>query len=308
MAQVATNSAKAWVLAARPKTLTGALLPVLPATALAYSDHCFHWLTALCCALFACGMQIAANLVNDYYDYRKGTDRADRLGPERACASGWVTIPAIKKAIALVIALSCLAGFGVLWAEYPNLPYGGWEFVACGAVCVIFCFLYTTHLSYLGWGDALVLVFFGLVPVCGTYYAQAHTLNMEVLAVALACGLVCDVMLVINNYRDREQDMLSGKQTLIVRGGAALGRQLYLWLGILAAILVLYLVDAGKLSVPGYILSVGIYLVLHLYTWRCMLRIGQGRALNRILGMNSRNMLLFAVLLSAAIVVHSLLR
>lgn len=91
MKEIKQNSLHAWLLAARPKTLTGAVIPVLTGTSLALADGQFKGMAALLCLLFACGMQIAANFINDLYDYLKGTDREDRLGPERACAQGWIT-------------------------------------------------------------------------------------------------------------------------------------------------------------------------------------------------------------------------
>ena len=178
MKEIKLNSPYAWFLAARPKTLTGAIIPVLLGSALAFSDGEFKTLPALLCALFACGMQIAANFINDLFDFQKGTDRKDRLGPPRACAEGWITPGAMKLGIGCALLLSCLAGLALLFTVWGQLPHGGWELVALGVVCILFAFLYTTLLSYLGWGDVLVLVFFGFVPVCGTYYVQAYTLNM----------------------------------------------------------------------------------------------------------------------------------
>lgn len=105
-----TNSFRAWVLAARPKTLTGAIIPVLIGSSLAFADGNFDIIPALLCALFACGMQIAANFINDLYDYLKGSDRTDRLGPERACAQGWITPAAMKRGITGMLIFSCLMG------------------------------------------------------------------------------------------------------------------------------------------------------------------------------------------------------
>ena len=296
-----TNSVKAWLLASRPKTLAGALIPVFLGTALAFHDGCLHPLTALCCGLFACGMQIAANFINDYYDFKKGTDREDRLGPERACAQGWITPEAMKRGVWIVIFLSCLAGLGALGSEYQNLPYHGWELIGIGLLCVVFCILYTTWLSYLGLGDLLVLVFFGWVPVLGTYYVQAHTLTFTAWVLGTISGLVIDVLLVINNYRDRDQDRLSGKRTIIVRWGEPFGRYLFLWLGIIATLLSVYLLYNDTISVAGFFFSSVVYLFLHMRTWQKMVRIRRGKALNQILGENSRNMLLYGILLSAAI-------
>ena len=108
MENVQTNSIKAWILAARPKTLAAAATPVLLGCALAYTAGAFQWIPALLCFLFAFSMQIDANFINDYYDYLKGSDREDRLGPERACAQGWITLSAMKKGM---IVTTLLSGF-----------------------------------------------------------------------------------------------------------------------------------------------------------------------------------------------------
>lgn len=301
MKTVTQNSLRAWLLAARPKTLTGAIIPILLGSALAFSDGQFKAVPALLCALFACGMQIAANFINDLFDFLKGSDREDRLGPQRACAEGWITIPTMKRGIAVSLLLSCLAGLAALLTVWEALPYGGWELVLTGVTCVLFAFLYTTKLSYLGWGDALVLVFFGLVPVCGTYYVQAYTLNADVAVLSLACGLVIDTLLMVNNYRDREQDAVSGKRTLVVRYGKRFGEYLYLGLGIAAVLLCLRFVHTGRLTPMEFLWAPCVYLCLHVLTWRKMVRIGSGKELNTILGETSRNMLLLGVLLAAAI-------
>ena len=158
--KVRLNSGKAWLLAARPKTLSGAAVPVMIGLALAWVDrsaeHPFLWIPAVLCILFAFVMQIDANFVNDYFDFMKGTDDETRLGPKRACAQGWVTAKAMRVAMAITTLIGCVIGL-------PLIYYGGWEMIVIGLLCVLFCFLYTTHLSYLGLGDLLVLVFFGIV-------------------------------------------------------------------------------------------------------------------------------------------------
>lgn len=300
MNHVCTNSGKAWLLAARPKTLTGAITPVLVGCALAYSDGQLQWTPAVLCLLFACLMQVAANFINDLFDFLKGSDREDRLGPERACAQGWITPQAMKGGIAIVLTAAGLTGYSLLYHGWHHLPYQGWELVLIGVGCMAFAFLYTTMLSYQGWGDLLVLVFFGLVPVCGTYYVQAYTLTLNVLLAAAACGLAIDALLVVNNYRDRQQDAISGKRTLIVRYGEPFGRYLYLGTGVAAWGLTLSLTLTSKLS-PGEAWIPTAYL-LHVLTWRKMVRIRSGKGLNAILGETSRNMLYFGLLLSAILV------
>ena len=170
--EIKTNSFKAWVLAARPKTLTAAAVPVMIGTAMAWNHtggEGFRYVAALLCFLFAFVMQIDANFVNDYFDFKRGNDDETRLGPERACAQGWVTDTAMKKALVITTALACLVGL-------PLIIYGGLEMIAVGAACVAFCFLYTTTLSYIAMGDVLVLVFFGIVPsgLCCVLFPLYH--------------------------------------------------------------------------------------------------------------------------------------
>lgn len=301
MNEIKQNSLQAWLLAARPKTLTGAIIPVLIGTSLALADEEFKAIPALLCFLFACGMQVAANFINDLYDYLKGTDREDRLGPQRTCAQGWITPTAMKWGIGLIIFLSCLAGCALLYVCCEQLPYGGWELVIPGALCVIFSFLYTTSLSYQGWGDLLVLIFFGVVPVAGTYYVQAYSFTADVAVASLISGLVIDTLLVVNNYRDREQDALSGKRTLIVRFGEPFGRYLYLGLGIAATLLCLWFAKSWNITA---MLLPFFYLFAHVRTWQRMCEIRSGEKLNSILGETSRNMLLMGLLLSAVILIE----
>lgn len=298
METVRTNSAKAWILAARPKTLAGAAVPVLLGCALAWADGGFRGVPALLCFLFAFLMQIDANLINDLFDHLKGSDRQDRLGPERACAQGWITPRNMKRGIAVTTATACLAGLGLLF-------YGGAELIAVGAVCVLFAFLYTAGpypLAYHGWGDVLVLVFFGFVPVGCTYYVMCYGWTANVTLVSLCCGLVIDTLLMVNNYRDREQDAASGKHTLVVRFGAKTGHILYLTLGIAASALCLLFLTEGRIWAA---LLPQFYLLFHIRSWREMTRIGRGRELNRILGQTSRNMLLFGILLSLGLILSA---
>ena len=152
--QIDTNSTKAWMLASRPKTLTGAAVPVMIGLAFAARDlglDDFGWMPALLGVWFAFIMQIDANFINDYFDFVRGNDDETRLGPRRACAQGWITPKAMRRAIIITTVIACCIGL-------PLVIYGGLEMILVGAFCVVFCFLYTTLLSYLGLGDVLVLV------------------------------------------------------------------------------------------------------------------------------------------------------
>lgn len=296
MENVERNSIRAWILAARPKTLTGAITPVMIGIALAVMDGKFNGIPALTCILFACLMQIAANFINDLFDFLKGTDREDRLGPERACAQGWISAGAMKTGIIATVIIACLVGSVLLF-------YAGWELVIIGLLCILFAFLYTTGpypLSYNGWGDVLVILFFGFVPVGGTYYVQTLTWTTDVTIASLVCGLIVDTLLVVNNYRDRDADQRSGKRTIIVRFGETFGRYLYLMLGIVASWLCIWF------AIDGHIYAAilpQLYLIFHLRTWEKMVKIHSGKKLNSILGETSRNMLLFGILLSIGLVI-----
>ena len=295
MGNIQTNSIKAWILAARPKTLAAAATPVLIGCSLAVADGAFQWIPAILCFLFAFSMQIDANFINDYYDYLKGSDREDRLGPERACAQGWITLQAMKKGMIFTTLLSCF--WGILL-----LRYCGWEMIPVGLLCVLFAFLYTAGpypLAYHGWGDVLVIVFFGFVPVGCTYYTMAHDWTWNVTIGCAACGLVSDLLLMLNNYRDREQDKISGKRTLVVRLGEKAGRYAYLLLGIIATGLCSYYAFHELLLASLLPL---LFLILHFTTWREMVRIFQGKELNIVLGKTARNIVVFGLLLSLGLI------
>jgi len=290
------NSPKAWFLAARPKTLTGAAVPVMIGLALAYDETgggVFRWIPAVLCMLFAFIMQIDANFVNDYYDFKRGNDDETRLGPRRACAMGWVTPRAMRAAIALTTAFACLIGL-------PLICYGGWQMVVVGAVCVVFCFLYTTCLSYYGLGDALVLVFFGIVPVCVTCYLQTGAVTLRTFIASVACGFAIDTLLLVNNYRDIDNDRRAGKRTLVVMLGARGGRMAYLLSGVIATLL--GMLTLWNCALPTVFLPL-IYLLFHIAACRRMARINKGKALNMVLGQNARNMFIYGLLMSAGLLI-----
>ena len=296
---VCSNSARAWWLAARPKTLSAALIPVCTASALAFAHGKFSVVPALLCVAFAVFMQVAANFINDLFDFRKGTDGADRLGPERACAQGRISPRAMQ--VGIVVALALAGGDGISRVvpafEQAAAHHSATEVVIClsavGVACVLFAFLYTTLLSYCGLGDVLVWLFFGFVPVCGTYFVQAGSFAPEVWWLAAACGLITDTLLVLNNYRDRDNDRRAGKRTLVVVLGEPFGRYFYLLQGILGYLFVAMLALYGHMWMAVLPLF---YVLPHYLTWRKMVQIGNGRELNRVLGFTSRNMLTFAAL------------
>lgn len=300
---VKTNSVKAWLLATRPKTLSAAAVPVMIGTAFAWrnTSEQFNWIPAILCLLFAWIMQIDSNLVNDYFDFKKGNDDETRLGPKRACSEGWITSDAMVWGILITTLLGCMTGI-------PLILYGGLEMVMVGIACVVFCFLYTTLFSYHGLGDILVLLFFGIIPVCCTYYVcmplHQQIPTGEVIASSIACGLAIDALLIVNNYRDINNDRSNGKITLAVRLGESKTRRLYESIGYIAAGIMIIRVffdsyQTDKL-IPTYALYL-IYIILHRQSYQEMKRINKGAKLNQVLGLTARNILVFGILSVAAI-------
>lgn len=300
---VKTNSVKAWLLATRPKTLSAAAVPVMIGTAFAWrnTSEQFNWIPAILCLLFAWIMQIDSNLVNDYFDFKKGNDDETRLGPKRACSEGWITSDAMVWGILITTLLGCMTGI-------PLILYGGLEMVMVGIACVVFCFLYTTLFSYHGLGDILVLLFFGIIPVCCTYYVcmplHQQIPTGEVIASSIACGLAIDALLIVNNYRDIDNDRSNGKITLAVRLGESKTRRLYDSIGYIAAgtmiILVFFDLYQTDKFIPTYAIYL-IYIILHRQSYQVMKRINKGAKLNQVLGLTARNILVFGILSVAAI-------
>ena len=300
---VKTNSVKAWLLATRPKTLSAAAVPVMIGTAFAWrnTSEQFNWIPAILCLLFAWIMQIDSNLVNDYFDFKKGNDDETRLGPKRACSEGWITSDAMVWGIIITTLLGCMTGI-------PLILYGGLEMVMVGIACVVFCFLYTTLFSYHGMGDILVLLFFGIIPVCCTYYVcmplHQQIPTAEVIASSIACGLAIDALLIVNNYRDIDNDRSNGKITLAVRLGESKTRRLYESIGYIAAgiMIILVFIDLYQIGkvIPTYAIYL-IYIILHRQSYKEMKRINKGAKLNQVLGLTARNILIFGILSVAAI-------
>ncbi len=207
---------RTWVLAVRPATLTAGVVPVLVGTALAARDGVAHLGAAAAALLGAVLIQIGTNLFNDYEDFRRGADTAERLGPARVTQRGWLTPKQVGAASAVAFALAIAAGSYLV-------ARAGWPLVALGLTSVICGLAYTGGpfpLAYHGLGDLFVMIFFGIAAVCGTYYVQAFTVPTPVALASVGIGALATCILVVNNLRDRETDARANKRTLAVRLGA----------------------------------------------------------------------------------------
>ena len=203
---------KIWLEATRPKTLPAAVAPVLLGTAMAHSDGQLHLLPAAICLVFALLVQIGTNFANDYLDGVKGTDTDARLGPRRAVAAGLVSASTMKWAAIGILAFAFCHGLSLV-------HFGGWCLLVVGLSSVLCAWFYTGGpypLAYNGMGDVFVVLFFGLIAVGCTFYVQAGFVSYEVILLGLACGLVINNILVVNNYRDIDEDLRANKRTLVV--------------------------------------------------------------------------------------------
>jgi 1,4-dihydroxy-2-naphthoate octaprenyltransferase len=224
---MATVSARsAWWLAIRPATLTASAAPVLVGTGAAWADGAFAPGPALAALLGAFLLQIGANFANDVFDFERGADNADRLGPQRATHQGWVTAAQMKRAMWLAFAGAMAIG---LYLTYV----AGWPVLALGLLSIAAAYLYTggpKPYGYLGLGDLAVFVFFGFGAVAGTYFVQAHAVSKLALYASVPIGALATAILVVNNLRDIETDARAGKNTLAVRLGDGATRTYYLLL------------------------------------------------------------------------------
>jgi len=224
MGEVAPGSERAWVLAARPATLTAAFAPVAVGTACALRVGGFRWDAALAALFGAFLIQIATNFANDLFDFEKGADNEERLGPTRAAQAGLLTVAQLRTGI--VVTLLLALGVGV----YLTSVAGPWV-VAIGLSSILAGLAYTGGpfpLAYNGLGDVFVMAFFGFVAVCGTAFVQAEYVPDIAWVAAVPMGALATAILVVNNVRDFEGDKRAQKRTLVVRFGRDSGVREYI--------------------------------------------------------------------------------
>lgn len=284
----------AWVLAARPKTLPAAVIPVLVGAAFAGRDGFFHGPGFFICLAFALLVQVGTNYANDAFDFLRGADREDRLGPRRAVASGMVSPRAMVVGTVAVFLAAFLVGLILV-------AYRGPELLVVGIASILFGFAYTGGpfpLAYRGLGDLFVLVFFGLVAVGGTYYVMSGLVSGEVLVAAVPIGLLATNILVVNNFRDMETDARAGKRTLVVRFGRTFARRQYivsLAVTFLVPLGLMWYRDAGWMALPLLAIPMGVWAVRRLSPER------SADELNGLLAASAGILIFYGVLLSVGV-------
>ena len=279
----------AWKLAIRPRTLPAAAAGVIIGSAVAWRDGFFRLDAALACLFTALLLQIGSNLANDVFDFERGTDTPERLGPVRVTQAGLLTPSQVKYGMVIVFVLAALLGLYLAWL-------GGWPIILIGLAAILSAIAYTAGpfpLGYHGLGDLFVFIFFGLASVAGTYYVQAGFISTAAWWMTIPPGLIITAILVVNNLRDLENDRQAGKRTLAVILGEQATKKQYL-ICMMAAYLVMPL--AASIGIlPWYALLTWASLPMAIRSTRLVFTT-QGRPLNAALAGTGQVALLFSIL------------
>ncbi len=212
---VGASTRAGWWVALRPRTLPVAVAPVLVGTAVALAEGRARALPALAALVGALLLQITSNIANDLFDFERGADNDDRIGPPRAAQQGLLTPEQLRAGIAAAVAMSVVVGSYLVFR-------GGWPIAVVGLLSIAAAIAYTGGpwpFGYKGLGDPAVFFFFGIAAVCGTHYVQALEPSWLAFVVSLPVGSLATAILVVNNTRDLETDAAAGKRTLAVRFG-----------------------------------------------------------------------------------------
>ncbi len=279
----------AWMLASRPRTLPAAAAGVMMGAAMAWRDGYFRLDAALVCLLTALLLQIGSNLANDVFDFERGTDTTERLGPTRVTQAGLLSPRQVKTGMAVVFGLAAVLGLYLAWL-------GGWVIVALGVAAILSAIAYTGGpfpLGYHGLGDVFVFLFFGLAAVAGTYYVQAGFVTSAVWWMSIPPGLIITAILVVNNLRDIDNDRKGGKRTLAVMLGERGTKIEYLLCMVLAYMTLIPAAWAGM--IPWTTLTAWLSLPIAYQAANIVLT-QKGRPLNMALAKTGQTALLFSLL------------
>lgn len=286
------------MLVAKPRTLTAAIAPVLIGTSLAFADGRVDWLSAFVALVCAMLIQIATNIINDVYDFRKGADNDKRLGAKKALNAGLLSERDLIVAATATMLAAFFLGLILVWRA-------GWVILAIGLLSLFFAWAYTGGkypLAYLGLGDAFVFLFFGLAAVCGVYYLHHHSFSLSSVVAATGAGALAMNILGVNNLRDIPTDREVGKKTLAVRFGEDFARGLYYW-----ALFVAYSVPFA-LALMGYgygVLLPLLSLPFAMKQWR-IVALERGKALNAALSGTATLLFVYGALLSVGLALSRL--
>ncbi len=279
-----------WFHATRPKTLPASFIPVMTGTALAFSEGKFDLSVLIVTLLSSLLIQVITNFVNEIYDFKRGADTSERLGPERAVASGKISPKSMKTVSAILTLITLLLG---LWLVL--FKGGGFYILAIGLLSLIFAYGYTAGpfpLAYKGLSEIFVFLFFGLFAVSGTYYLQTGNLTIESLITGFGPGFISMNILGVNNIRDIQTDFKAGKITLAVRIGRKNAIALYIIFSVFAFItpfILTLFIKNYLILLPVICIPFSFYLTLSLIKY-------SGKELNKVLSGTGQLLVLYGVL------------
>ncbi|MGE5797634.1 MAG: 1,4-dihydroxy-2-naphthoate polyprenyltransferase [Ignavibacteria bacterium] len=284
-----------WILASRPKTLLASIVPVMVGSAVAFNEGKLIPLYSLIAIICSVLLQIGANFTNDLYDHLKGADTNKRKGPKRVLASGIISVNEMRKGILIVFAAAFIFGLILVYFEGPVI-------LAIGIISILAGLAYTAGpypLAYRGLGDIFVFMFFGIIGTVGTYYLHTNNLSLVSFIASIPVGSLITNILVVNNYRDFEEDKAAGKFTLAVKLGKTFTRYQFLFLLVLSffipAVLFLFLNFSFLIFLPYLTLPAAFKIIMMLYKL-------EGTQLNATLELTAKLSALYGLLFSAGII------
>lgn len=286
----------AWILASRPRTLLAAVVPVIVGSSIAIHDEVFEPIASLIALLCSILIQIGTNFVNDLFDFLHGKDTRERKGPMRAVAAGWITPREMRIGIILTFGLSFLLGLYLVFQV-------GFTVLLIGIISILAGIAYTAGpfpLAYNGLGDIAAFLFFGLIGTVGTYYVQAQQISVFSFWASIPVGALITNILVVNNYRDREEDKFNGKNTLAVLFGERFTRAQYVFFMIISYGILFIVYFTYKESVfvflPFLSLPLSIKVIKMIFTLR-------GHHLNKTLELTAKLSALYGILFAIGILI-----
>jgi 1,4-dihydroxy-2-naphthoate octaprenyltransferase len=286
---------ESWILASRPRTLLAAVVPVIVGSALAISQNKFTLILSLIAMFCSILIQVGTNFTNDLYDYLKGTDKEDRIGPRRVLVSGLISKSEMKIGIITVFGFAFLLGLYLVYAA-------GIVILIIGVLSITAGLAYTAGpypFAYNGLGDVFVFAFFGIVGTTGTYYLHLHEFSLLSFLIAVPVGALITNILVVNNYRDIEEDREADKYTLAVKLGKKFTRFQFIN-SITISYLILFIIYFKYdftywIFLPLISLPVAAKLI-------SMLQNLEGKELNKTLELSAKYAALFGLLFSLGLI------
>lgn len=289
------NKLDSWIIASRPRTLLAAFVPVMVGSAVAFNEGKLKIILSFSALLCSLLIQVGTNFTNDLYDFLKGADTTKRKGPRRVLASGLISVSEMKTAVVITFLTAFLLGLFLVY-------HGGTVILVIGVLSIIAGLAYTAGpfpLAYNGLGDIFVFMFFGIIGTVGTYYLHTKELSLISFISSVPVGALVTNILVVNNYRDIEEDKTAGKKTLAVKLGRNFTLYQFTFLIVLSFLVPLLLFAFFNASIwiflPYLTLPIAYKVISMIYTL-------DGIQLNQTLELTAKLSAIYGLLFSAGII------